>query len=567
MDNTKELHGGDYTGSVYTPTTSVINFRRLPRFGHSNDVTTAFSSSADEQVDYAAGLIALFVFLMIAFIFWTIVIVTFKVMGPANAGFLSGHNFVVPDPAEDEKNVYKRPRRVRIVFLIATALLMLFSFLLVAMGFTNVQNASTTMGKSLKTTDELLERAVLIATNLEEVGDNSVKIRDAAVAELDNLCPANPNIGDTIGMDIMGIAKNAKSDLTTLAGFISEGLEVLNTNLVTVRGFTDKAENSIRTLEFWDWEMKLMSAGLFILPAFLAVGVGLVMLDVDVASYQRALTNFFMPLFILTVITACVVCCAMLPISATAADVCSGGGDVRGGPDDTLLTIYRNLRGDNTDLIFQFIGFYTQRCNSEYYPFDFFNTYLNDLNNAVDSTDNAAKAIQASEELLKSECNRDFGSVINIVVEMNDNLKKLQRQVDLSLDLVKCENINKLYVNTVHEAGCTYSVEAMSWIFASTMVISVCGLVMIMLRSAYYPVEYLELGEGWNTGDKLRLAPTQTASHDSEEGPDPMALRRGTHATSPLSSRTPPRALPQSIKVSQVNGDEFELDAHSIGEC
>ena len=37
-------------------------------------------------------------------------------MGPGNAGFLSGYHFVVPDPVDDEQNLYKRPRRVRIVF-------------------------------------------------------------------------------------------------------------------------------------------------------------------------------------------------------------------------------------------------------------------------------------------------------------------------------------------------------------------------------------------------------------------------------------------------------------------
>lgn len=546
-DSTEETYSGDYVGPPYEFTASVLNLRRLPRFGHGSDFTAVFSPYQDDQADYAAGLICLFVFLLIIFIFWTIVIITFKVMGPDNAGFLSGHHFVVPDPAEDEKNIYKRPRRVRVVFLVATALLMLFSFLLVAMGLTNVQNASTTMGESLKTTDSLLEKANQIATNLEEVGVSSIEIRDAAVAELGNLCPANPDISDTVGIDIMGIAKKAKTDLTMLADFIDEGLGVLNENIVLVRGFTDGAEDATKQIEFWDWEMKLLSAGLFILPSFLAVGVGLVMLDVDVEPYQKALTYFFMPLFTMTIIVAFIVCCAMLPISATAADVCSGGGDVRAGPDDTVLTIYRNLMGDNTDLIEKFVGFYTQRCDAGYYPFGFLNTYYNDLVSAVDSTNDAVSAMQASQDLLEEQCNREYGSVIKIVMEMNDNLKKLQRQVDNSLELVKCENINQLYVNTVHEAGCTYSVNAMAWIFASALVISVCGLIMIMLRSAYYPVEYLELGDSW-----LKLVPTKSLSEDSAENTNP---------TKASPNRIPTMTVPQSIKVSQVNDDEFEMDS------
>lgn len=101
-----QIYGGDYQGPSYELTSSVINLKRLPRFGHGSDFTAIFSPYQDDQVDYAAGLIALFVFLLIIFVFWTILIMTFKFMGPGNAGFLSGYHFVVPNP--DPKNLYKR---------------------------------------------------------------------------------------------------------------------------------------------------------------------------------------------------------------------------------------------------------------------------------------------------------------------------------------------------------------------------------------------------------------------------------------------------------------------------
>ena len=132
---------------------------------------------------------------------------------------------------------------------------------------------------------------------------------------------------------------------------------------------------------------------------------------------------------------------------------------------------------------------------------------------------------------------------MDIVKDMAANLKLLQRQVDASLDLVKCENINKLYVNTLHEAGCTYSVDALAWIFASALVISVCGLIMIMLRSSYYPVEYLDLDESW---DDLGTKPTKSASKDSVESIDPAASKRSAH-----------KAVP--VIVSQA-GDEEEFE-------
>mmetsp|Transcript_34883 Transcript_34883/g.64171 ORF Transcript_34883/g.64171 Transcript_34883/m.64171 type:complete len:582 (-) Transcript_34883:314-2059(-) len=572
MDNARSLmYDTSYTGPTYQTTTSVANLANLPRFGHESDFTSIFSPHADEQADYAAGLISLFVFLLIIFIFWTVVILVFKCMGQANAGFLSGHAFIVPDELDDETNIHKRPFRVRVVFLVATAVLMTSVFLFVAMGLTNVNNAATTMGKSLQSTEQLVRNAEQIATNLEKVGLKSIEIRDDAVSELDNFCPNNPNIGDYVGMDITGIANQAKTDLTMLADFISDGLEALNENLSLVRTFTESADQATKSIQFWGWEMKLLVAGLFILPSFLAVGVGLVLLDVDVEPYQKALTYFFMPLFAITVIACYVVCCLVLPVSATSADACSGGGTVRGGPDDTVLTVYRNLMGEDDGLIFQFVGFYTQQCNPEYYPFDFLSSYLNDLDVAVDSTNTAYSAMEDNQGLLEEQCGRDFDDVINIVEDMTANLKSLREQAYLSLDLVKCENINRLYVNTIHEAGCTYSVDAMAWIFATSLVISVCGLIMIMLRSAYYTTEYLDVSASWDVLDGVKAVPTKSGSRDSVEEVESMGSVVDVRKV--VDSNTGPRreavaataAVPIPIKVSQDHDDEFEMG--HVGEA
>jgi hypothetical protein len=97
-----------YVGPPYEFVSTVKNFQLLPRFGHGSDFTLLFSPNHDDQVDYAAGLVMLFVFLLMFFVFWIILLATFKVMGPVNAGFLSGRHFVVPDPADDEKNIRKR---------------------------------------------------------------------------------------------------------------------------------------------------------------------------------------------------------------------------------------------------------------------------------------------------------------------------------------------------------------------------------------------------------------------------------------------------------------------------
>jgi hypothetical protein len=345
----------------------------------------------------------------------------------------------------------------------------------------------------MQTVKDMLGEVEQISQKLAVVGEKSEAIREDAETALENICPANPDIIDTVGMDVIGIAEEAKSDLKNLAGFIKDGLETLDESLELVRSSTDSASSFVENLNFWDWKMKLVCSGLFVLPSFFALGVGFVMLGIDVKAYQNALTYFFMPLFTMTIIACYIVCCLVLPFSATTADACAGGGVILGGPDDTALTIYRNLRGNDTGIVFQFVGYYTQQCNPEYEPFGFLETYLDDLDKAIDSTETAVITIQDNEAFLEAQCGRTFDDVLTIVTDMSNNLKLLQQQADRSLELVKCESINELYVETFHDAGCTYSVDALGWIFASSLVISVCGLIMIMLRSAYYPEEQMGL--------------------------------------------------------------------------
>lgn len=141
--------------------------------------------------------------------------------------------------------------------------------------------------------------------------------------------------------------------------------------------------------------------------------------------------------------------------------------------------------------------------------------------------------------LLEAQCGRSFDGVVNVVNDMNANLKLLRQLADQSLDLIKCENINSLYVNTVHEAGCTYGVDAIAWMFACSLVISVCGLTIIMLRSSYYPCEYLEMGSDWIT----KPDQTKSLSVDENEAPAPASVHK----------------RPQSIRVQQMNDNEYEM--------
>jgi hypothetical protein len=102
--------------------------------------------------------------------------------------------------------------------------------------------------------------------------------------------------------------------------------------------------------------------------------------------------------------------------------------------------------------------------------------------------------------------------VLKLVEDTNLNLRVLEKQANLALDLFQCKNINELYVNTVHEAGCSYTVDAVAWMLSCSIIISICGLIMIMLRSSYYPEQYLPMSSQWIT----KPTATKSASFESQ---------------------------------------------------
>ena len=184
---------------------------------------------------------------------------------------------------------------------------------------------------------------------------------------------------------------------------------------------------------------------------------------------------------------------------------------------------------------------------------------MDDLDKAIDSTKTIAQAVQDNLSLLQEQCGRSFDNVVPVVKDMNDNLKVLRDNADMTLDLIKCKNINDLYVNTVHEAACTYSVSALAWIFASALIIAVCGLIMIMLRSAYYPTEVRDLSEAWIK------SPSSSGSQTKESPTNSAATEGSVKAGAPRNNTTlPNNSEPATPIVTQNAPTEFAFDDFDV---
>ena len=183
--------------------------------------------------------------------------------------------------------------------------------------------------------------------------------------------------------------------------------------------------------------------------------------------------------------------------------------------------------------------------------------------------DSFVETIGNNLALLEQECGREFSGVLQLIEETNLNLRVLEEQASLAMDLFQCKNVNNLYVNTVHEAGCTYTVNAIAWMLACSIIISICGLIMIMLRSSFHPEQYLAVSSEWIT----KPANTMSASFESQ------ASNVRNEESTPSSQGSPSRKSSIEIQASQEEVPqsvppltpprivvEFNMDLDSV-EC
>lgn len=134
-------------------------------------------------------------------------------------------------------------------------------------------------------------------------------------------------------------------------------------------------------------------------------------------------------------------------------DFCTGSSSA-GGPDDTILTSYRNLAGNDQSTRFFVVGmsiilrsliallfniplicccfvvieaYYTQRCLANYYPYDFLGKYFDKLGMAQTSIDALIKTLSRNLSVIQNQCGTDDGELfLSLAQSMKSNLNLLK---------------------------------------------------------------------------------------------------------------------------------------------
>lgn len=79
----------------------------------------------------------------------------------------------------------------------------------------------------------------------------------------------------------------------------------------------------------------------------------------------------------------------------------------------------------------------------------------------------------------------DFDSMGLYFDRLNENFEELKSTSAQVTDILRCETMNSIYTDAVHNNACTDLPIALMWTFMSLLIVSFFGMMMITLRSAW----------------------------------------------------------------------------------
>lgn len=124
-------------------------------------------------------------------------------------------------------------------------------------------------------------------------------------------------------------------------------------------------------------------------------------------------------------------------------------------------------------------------------PFSFISNYRAKLASASVVAGTFINAIDKfGTSQLSQVCGTNVTTTVDALNVLQSSMKSLLGTAQQAESLLACERINLIYVQAVHESLCRNAVNGLTWVIVCLIVISICGMIMIGLRSALLHIKY-----------------------------------------------------------------------------
>lgn len=473
----------------YEQSITVLNMHRAPRFGHSSSIASLASTNKSEQNDYVRGLVAFSVFLFVLFLVWGAVLATLKFMGSEKVGCAAGGNITDISKLRKEKrsqlrSIVRRSWRVQTVFFFAGLILAAASGLYLRYGVFQLTDSLHEVQEINHEIEAVVYRAIDITDALAR---ERTKLNNSTMLEylnIDQYCK-NPNVSLASALGLPNIFEIRQS-LDDMSQFLNNHVTRAQSGLQSVGSVSRSLDEIIEGWFANDWLSKLFVLVLNVINAFLFVGLCLSRNNVVYPAFRRVLAYVLVPAFIIVLVVGAIGTCVFGVAALMNADFCSGGASP-GSPHGTIKDVlmkYQSVSED--DIFYQSFVYYLNSCTTSN-PLEFVQAYESKLRSSIDLANSFIAAIgNYGLKAASQECGEDVAPVVTSLVLLSNSLDTTRRNLDGFVDIMSCSTVSPILRRIFYGPICTESVDGLTWIYSTTLVISVMGLTMLSVRAALY---------------------------------------------------------------------------------
>mmetsp|Transcript_13917 Transcript_13917/g.23108 ORF Transcript_13917/g.23108 Transcript_13917/m.23108 type:complete len:503 (+) Transcript_13917:662-2170(+) len=299
--------------------------------------------------------------------------------------------------------------------------------------------------------------------------------------------PIVPTISTTIFDDIKSTVTTAITTLVALNDFIEieldNGEDGINEAIELAAVIFGNADSSSPTAV-----AIIFSLPWCIVPLILVLAVGMAYKGKSKPTYENVLSKCLMPTFVLMTMASIALTTVMVSYSIATADFCSGGNINT--PDKTMMDILVQRNITSGQLLYNAVGHYVSQC-TEGDPFLFLDTYGTGLNSATAAMTNLETAItkNTSIEALVAICGSQVEGIDSLIISMETDLQELSSKVVEATTLLECTHLVPIYTTLVYDTACNTTVHGLYWAYISFLIMSLTGMTMITLRTAYLSMD------------------------------------------------------------------------------
>lgn len=500
-----------------------MGFHSFPRFGRSDQFSDLLSTNADEAVDYAVGICIMAIIIATFFLGYGILLLAFKCCCGGVLGFLGGAPYKSQRTAQGG----------RIIFGVSGILFIIFTLTLIFLGYGNLESTTDELSEGVDVVNRIFEDAGSRLTQFLGFVDQALVRKNAAVAKLEDVFELTADgvatladklndtslpfelangtvveavgdkleaVGDQIGdavdeakytfnnINLRDKAEEILALLNQIDDFIQEPAGELDSVVRKGQNLTSNVSDGLS-----DVKLRRLQIG-FGVPFTIVPFVMLVLMGMVAMGHggptMNTITSYVM-LPILSILTAFLVILTLgFAIGGIVnGDFCSGGQEKT--PEETLTQIMIARQIEPTRLQYQMAEYMIYGCDiTTPNPMDEFTNFEERIEKATTQLKDFDVTIQEiGIENIARRLNKNMDDFEGIMESLRERSKDMGGLLLKVLDGLACLTIYAIYNEVVNDATCDKSLKGLTWAFASLLIMSLSGMMMLTFRSVLYPVE------------------------------------------------------------------------------